>query len=173
MVQPGTDVLSVSTSQTTSSTATASPTAFSKRMSPSEMDSANAGQVTVWFSSLTDVKLKLRTPLLTKACGRGKPRQLGLSDVLTFKTLPCITMSGFFFDRFQKTQGRKNSRLKKTQGHFSAKNLTFRRFLRLQPKNSKEKIVHRKIFIWVDAQNVIFMDMFVDFCNIYTLLCAC
>ena len=80
---------------------------------------------------------------------------------------------GFFFDRFQKTQGRKNSRLKKTQGHFSAKNLTFRRFLRLQPKNSKEKIVHRKIFIWVDAQNVIFMDMFVDFCNIYTLLCAC
>lgn len=74
----GTDVLSVSTSQTTSSTATASPTAFSKRMSPSEMDSANAGQVTVWFSSLTDVRLKLRTPLLTKACGRGKPRQLGL-----------------------------------------------------------------------------------------------
>ena len=39
--------------------------------------------------------------------------------------------------------------------------------MRLQPKNSKEKIVHRKIFIWVDAQNVIFMDMFVDFCNIY------
>ena len=78
-----------------------------------------------------------------------------------------------FFDRFQKTQGRKNSRLKKTQGCFSAKNSTFRRFLRLQPKNSKEKIVHRKIFIWVDTLNVIFMDMFVDFCNIYALLCAC
>ena len=81
--------------------------------------------------------------------------------------------AGFFFDRFQKTQGQKNSRLKKTQGHFSAKNSMFRSFLRLQPKNLKEKIVHRKIFIWVDAQNVIFMDMFVDFCNIYTLLCAC
>ena len=77
-----------------------------------------------------------------------------------------------FFDRFQKTQGRKNSRLKKTQGCFSAKNSTFRRFLRLQPKNSKEKIVHRKLFIWVDALNVIFMDMFVDFFNAYALLCA-
>ena len=83
-----------------------------------------------------------------------------------------LVYSRLFFDRFQKTQGRKNSRLKKTQGCFSAKNSTFRRFLRLQPKNSKEKIVHRKLFIWVDALNVIFMDMVVDFFQcIRTFVC--
>ena len=74
-----------------------------------------------------------------------------------------------FFSCFQKTQGRKNLRLKKSRP-FSAKNSTFWRFLRLQPKNSKEKIVHMKIFIWVDALNFIFM--FYGFLqDIQTIVC--
>lgn len=47
-----TDVLSVSISHTTSSSATESPTAFSHLTSPSETDSANAGVLTVTTSSL-------------------------------------------------------------------------------------------------------------------------
>merc|ERR1719414_948595 len=47
----GTEVLSVSTSQMTSSSVTASPTAFSQRKSPSVMDSAKAGHVTTLISS--------------------------------------------------------------------------------------------------------------------------
>lgn len=52
-----TDVLSVSISHTTSSSATVSPTAFSHLTSPSVTDSANAGVLTVITSSLwaTDV----------------------------------------------------------------------------------------------------------------------
>merc|ERR1719362_999827 len=46
----GTDVLSVSISQMTSSSATESPTAFSHLTSPSEMESAKAGQ-TISFTS--------------------------------------------------------------------------------------------------------------------------
>lgn len=47
----GTEVLSVSISQMTSSSATASPRAFSHLKSPSVMDSAKAGQVTTLISS--------------------------------------------------------------------------------------------------------------------------
>ena len=47
----GTEVLSVSTSQMTSSSATESPTAFSHLKSPSVMDSAKAGHVTTLISS--------------------------------------------------------------------------------------------------------------------------
>ena len=47
----GTLVLSVSTSATTSSTPTLSPTAFSHRRSPSDMDSANAGHTITCTSS--------------------------------------------------------------------------------------------------------------------------
>ena len=86
-----------------------------------------------------------------------QPNQGAICD--RHKSLSGCYVNQAFFDRLQKTQGRKNSRLKKSQGHFSAKNLTFRRFLRLQPKKLKRKILHRKIFIWVDAQNVIFMDI--------------
>lgn len=49
----GTLVLSVSTSATTSSTPTLSPTAFSHRRSPSDMDSANAGHTITCTSSLS------------------------------------------------------------------------------------------------------------------------
>lgn len=47
----GTEVLSVSISAKTSSSAMESPTAFSQTMSPSVMDSAKAGQVTTLTSS--------------------------------------------------------------------------------------------------------------------------
>merc|ERR1719480_695351 len=47
----GTEVLSVSISQSTSSSATESPTAFSHLTSPSEMESAKAGQTTSLTSS--------------------------------------------------------------------------------------------------------------------------
>lgn len=47
----GTEVLSVSISQITSSSATESPTAFSQRRSPSVMDSAKAGHLTTTSSS--------------------------------------------------------------------------------------------------------------------------
>merc|ERR1719468_509482 len=47
----GTEVLSVSISQRTSSSATESPTAFSHLTSPSEMESAKAGQTTSFTSS--------------------------------------------------------------------------------------------------------------------------
>merc|ERR1740128_725600 len=47
----GTDVLSVSISQRTSSSATESPTAFSHLTSPSDMESAKAGQTTSFTSS--------------------------------------------------------------------------------------------------------------------------
>ena len=76
-----------------------------------------------------------------------------------------------FFWPFSKNSRPKKLKVKKTQNQ--RLDLTFWRFSRLQPKNSKEKIVRRKIFNWVDALNVIFMGMFVDFCNIYALLCAC
>ena len=45
-----------------------------------------------------------------------------------------------FFLPFSKNSRLKKLKVKKNQGHFSAKNLAFRRFLGLQPKNSKEKL---------------------------------
>merc|ERR1712089_9856 len=56
----GTDVLSVSISQRTSSSDTESPTAFSHRMSPSEIESAKAGQTTTVTSRKTWLVYKLR-----------------------------------------------------------------------------------------------------------------
>ena len=58
----GTEVLSVSISQITSSSFTESPAAFSQRKSPSVMDSANAGHFTIVISSNKyDVVLMDRT----------------------------------------------------------------------------------------------------------------
>lgn len=59
----GTDVLSVSTSQITSSTAMLSPCAFSHLRSPSVIDSANAGHTISCVSSKLNVVLKPRVAI--------------------------------------------------------------------------------------------------------------
>merc|ERR1719209_1366458 len=55
----GTEVLSVSISQRTSSSETLSPTAFSHLMSPSEMESAKAGQTITFTSSPRTLVVKI------------------------------------------------------------------------------------------------------------------
>merc|ERR1719500_1841225 len=55
----GTEVLSVSISQRTSSSETLSPTAFSHLMSPSEMESAKAGHTTTFTSSPRTLVVKI------------------------------------------------------------------------------------------------------------------
>lgn len=55
----GTEVLSVSISQRTSSSETVSPTAFSHLKSPSEMESAKAGQTTTFTSSPRTLVVKI------------------------------------------------------------------------------------------------------------------
>merc|ERR1719239_1194650 len=55
----GTEVLSVSISQRTSSSDTLSPTAFSHLMSPSEMESAKAGHTTTFTSSPRTLVVKI------------------------------------------------------------------------------------------------------------------
>merc|ERR1719285_74344 len=55
----GTEVLSVSISQRTSSSDTLSPTAFSHLMSPSEMESAKAGHTITFTSSPRTLEVKI------------------------------------------------------------------------------------------------------------------
>ena len=76
---------------------------------------------------------------------------------------PCIDQA---FLPFSKNSRPKKLKVKKLKAVFQPKTQRFGDFWGSSQKNSKEKIVHKKIFIWVDALNVIFMDMFVDFCNI-------